>query len=112
MADVGADREDATEGGGGIGRLREVLSCGNIGDDVVQDGYLVVVGANGIEAGRISCGVTATVDEFEGKKAEGRFVVEGSGGQSTSGIRDTTALDLLGQEKGDCGRMGGLTAYL
>ena len=36
----------------------------------------------------------------------------GGGGQSTSGSRDTTAPELLGQETGESGRMGGLTAYL
>ena len=44
------------------------------------------------------------------KKAEGRLVAEGGGGQSTSGSGDTTAPDILGQEAGSTGRMGGLTA--
>ena len=75
-------------------------------------GDLGVVGANGTEAGRTSCGVLATGDEVEEKKAEGRFVAEGGGRKSTSGSRDTTAPYLLGQEAGDSGRMGGLTAYI
>ena len=37
---------------------------------------------------------------------------EGGDGQSTSGSGDTTVPDLLGQEAGKSGRMGGLTAYL
>ena len=85
---------------------------GNTGSDVVRGEDLGVVGANVAEAGRSSCGFPATEDEVEGKKAEGKFVAEGGGGQSTSGSRDTTALDLLGQEAGESGEMGGLTAYL
>ena len=94
------------------GRLGEVLSCGNTGGAVFWGGDLGVVGANGTEAGRTSCGVLATGDEVEEKKAEGRFVAEGGGRKSTSGSRDTTAPYLLGQEAGDSGRMGGLTAYI
>ena len=71
-----------------------------------------VVGANGAEARGGSCGVPETGDEVEGKKAEGPFVAEGGGGKSTSGSGDTTAPDLLGQEAGDSGGMGGLTADL
>ena len=46
------------------------------------------------------------------KLAEGRILVEGGVGQSASGSRDTTAPDLIGQEAGYSGRMGGLTSYL
>ena len=70
------------------------------------------VGDNGTEVGRSSCGVTDTGDEVEGKKAEGRLVVEVGNGKSNSGIGDTTAMDLLRQEAGNSGGMGGLAAYL
>ena len=36
-------------------------------------------------------------------------MVEGGGGNSTSGSGDTTTPDLLGQEEGISGGMGGLT---
>ena len=39
-------------------------------------------------------------------------MAEGDGGQSTSGGRYTIAPDLLGQEAGNSGVTGGLTAYL
>ena len=39
-------------------------------------------------------------------------MAEGDGLQSNSSSGDTTALDLLGQEAGDSGRMSGLTTYL
>ena len=73
--------------------------------------YLGVVGSNGVEAGRSSCGVLETGDKVEGKKDEGRFVAEGGGGKSDSSSGDTTAPDLLEQEEGGCGGMGGLMAY-
>ena len=72
---------------------------------------MVVVGANGAETGGSSCGVPATGDEVEGKNSEGRFMAEGGGGKRTSGSGDTTAPGLLGQEEGDSGGIGGLTAY-
>ena len=53
-----------------------------------------------------------TGDGEEGKKGEGKFVAEGGGIQSNSGSRDTTSPDLLRQEVGDIGVMGGLAAYL
>ena len=68
-----------------------------------------VVGANGTEAGSSSCGVIATGDKVEVKKAEGRFVAEGGGEKSNSGSGDTTDPNLLGQEAGDSGIMDGLT---
>ena len=39
-------------------------------------------------------------------------MAECDGGKSTSGIRDTNSLELLGQEAGDSGGMGGLAADL
>ena len=66
----------------------------------------------GAQYGGIPCGVLDTGEEFEGKKSEGRIVAEGGGRQSYSGSGDTTAPDLLGQEAGNSGVMGGLTAYL
>ena len=39
-------------------------------------------------------------------------MVEGRGGKITSGSGDTTAPDLLGQESGDSGVMGGLIDYI
>ena len=71
-----------------------------------------VVGANGTEAGGSSYRVPETGEEVGGEKAEGRLVSEGGDGQSASGSGDTTTSDLLGQEAGGSGRMGGLTAYL
>ena len=75
-------------------------------------GDLGVIGANGAEARGISCGVPETGDEVEGKNSEGRVVAEGGGGQNASGSRDTTAPDLLGQEAGESGKMGGLVEYI
>ena len=71
-----------------------------------------VFGANGAEAIGNSCGVSETGDEVEGKKSEGRFVVEGCGKQITSGSGDTTAPDPLRQEAGESGGMGGPTAHI
>ena len=71
-----------------------------------------VIGANGSEARGSSCGVPETGEKVEIKKYEGRLVAEGGGRKSASGSRDTTAPDLLGQESGNSGGMGGLTAYL
>ena len=70
------------------------------------------VSANGAEAVRSPCGVPDTGYEVEGGDPEGRFVAGGGGGKIISGRRDTTAPDLLGQEAGDSGVMGSLTAYL
>ena len=39
-------------------------------------------------------------------------MAEGGGGKSVSRSGDTTAPDLLGQEAGDSGGMGGLKSYL
>ena len=69
-----ASREDYIEGGGGNGRLGKVLSCSNTA--IFQGGDVDVVGGNGTEAGRISCGVPATGYEVEGENAKGRFVAE------------------------------------
>ena len=84
----------------------------NTGGAVVQGEDLGVVGANDAETGGSSCGVPATGIEVEVKKAEGRFVEEGGGRQSTSGSDDTTAPYLLGKEAVESGIMDELTAYL
>ena len=66
----------------------------------------------GSAGGRSSFRVPYIGDKVEGKKAEVRFMVEGGGGKSTSGSGDTIVPDLLGQEAGGSGGIGGLTAYL
>ena len=53
-----------------------------------------------------------TDEKVEGKKAKGRFLVEGGGGQSTSGSGNTTTPDLLGHKADGSDGIGGLTAYL
>ena len=70
------------------------------------------VGANGADSGRIPCGVPATGGKVEGKRSKGQFVAFGGRGQSNLGRVYTTAPGLLGQEAGNCGLMGVLTAYL
>ena len=94
---MGTAWEDTTYGGGGTVLLGKNVPRGNTGGAVVRCGDVVYVGANGAEAGRSLCGFTATGDKVEGEKSEGRFMVEGGGGQSTSGRGDTTAPGLLGQ---------------
>ena len=71
-----------------------------------------VVGANGAEAGGSLCGVTEIGYEVEGKKVEGWLVAKFGGGKSASGIGDTNAPELLGQEGGNSGGIIGLRAYL
>ena len=100
------------EGGGVTDYLRKVLSRGDTVGVVVWVGDLGVFSANIAEARGSSCGVTDICDKVKVKKAEVRFVTEGGGGKSTSWIGDTTAPDLLGQEAGESGGMGGLADYL
>ena len=85
--------------------------CGDTGGVVVWGGDLGVVGSNGTEDRGNSCGVPETGDKFE-KKSEGRLVAKDRIIQSASGGGDTTALDLLVQEAGDSGVIGGLPEYL
>ena len=66
-----------------------------------------VVGANGAESGRSSCGVLQIGHEVEVKKAQGRIVAEGGGRHSVSGRWETTSPDLIGHEAGDSGGIGG-----
>ena len=70
-----------------------------------------VVGANVAEARGSLYGVTKTGDEVECKKSEVRFLAEDNGRKSALRSGETTAPDLLGQEAGDSGGMGGLMAY-
>ena len=100
------------EGGSGSGHPRKVLLRGNTGGAVVWGGDVGVFGANGSEAIGNLCEVSETGDEVEGKKSEGRFVLEGCGKQSTSGSGDTTNPDLLGKEAGDIGGMGSPTSHI
>ena len=71
-----------------------------------------VVGGNGADTRESSCGFPGMGEEVEGKKSEGRFVVESGGKQSNSGIGDTTALNLLGKEPGNSVGMGVLTDHI
>ena len=112
MAGVGPSREDATEGGGGTGRLSEVLSHGDTGGVFLWGGYLGFFGANGAESRGSSCGVPETGDKVEVKNSKGRFAAEVGGKQITSESGVTTAPNLIGQEAGDSGGMGGFTAHL
>ena len=105
-------QEDTVEGGGGSVHIRKVLSRGNTGGAFVWVGDVGVFGANGAEAIGNSCGVSETGDEVEGGNFEGRFVVEGCGKQINSGSGDTTDPDLLRQEAGYSGEMGGPTAHI
>ena len=109
---MGAAQEDAIEGGGRAGHIGKVLSRGNKDGAVVWVGDEDVVRANGSEARGSSCGFPETDDEFEGKKAEGRFMAEGGGKKNTAGIRDTTPPDLLGQKADNGGVIGGPTAHI
>ena len=109
---MGPSQEDALEGGGGTGHLGEVLYRGDTGSVVVWGKDLGVVCAYGTEFTGGSCGVNDTGDEVEGTNSEGQFVAEGGSRKIDSGIGDTTAPDLHGQEAGDSGGMGGLTAYI
>ena len=111
-AGLGNYWEDYTEGGGGAGRIREVILNSDIGSVVVWGGDLGVVDANGADSGGSLCGVPETGGKVEGKNSEGRLVAEGGGVQSDSGSRYTTSPDLLGQEEGDSGGMGGIMAYI
>ena len=76
-AGVGAAWEDDVEGGGGDGHIRKVLSRGNKGGAVVWGGDVGLVGGNGEEAIRYSCGVPETGDKVKVKESEGLFVEEG-----------------------------------
>ena len=71
------------------------LLQGHIDGAVVRGRYVGAANANGAESGRSSCGVPTTCDKVEGKKAKGRFVAKGDGGEITSEIRDRTATDIL-----------------
>ena len=71
-----------------------------------------VVCNNGAEARGGSCGVPDTSENFEGKKSEVRFMVEGGSKQSTSGSWYTTDSDLLGQYVGKSVGMGGPTDHI
>ena len=112
MAGLGAAREYATEGGGGAHHMGEVLSRVSTGGADVWGRNMGVVGANGVEARGNSCGVPEIGGEVKGKEAEELFVAEGGGEQSTSGSGDTTTPDLIGQETGKSGGMGGPTAHI
>ena len=105
-AGIGETREDATEGGGRISHLGNVLSRGNTGGALVWGGDVGAVGSNGAEVRDSACGFPETGDKVKGKEAEGRFLADGGGGQSTSGSGYTTATDLLGQETGNSGGLG------
>ena len=109
---MGPSQEDATKGGVRSCRLGKVLPHGDTGGVIVWGGDLVVFVPNGAEAGESSCEVPDKGENVEGKKAERRIMAEGGGGQRTLGSGDTTALDLLVQEAGGIGGMGGLTSYL
>ena len=109
---MGTYREDSTEGGVRAGCLGKVLLRGDTGSVVIWGGDLGVVGANGAEAGGSSFWFPETGENFEGKNSEGRLVEKGGGRQSDSGSGDTTAPELIGQEEGNSGRMGGREAYI
>ena len=109
---MGASQEDATEGGGRTCRLGKVLSRGDKCGVVVWGVDLGVVVSNGSEARESSCGITETGVEVEYKMFEGWFVAECGDIKRSSGSRDTTTPDLIGQDTDNSGRMGGLTAYI
>ena len=66
---------------------------------------------NGAEVRGSACGFPKTGDKVKVKEAEVRVVAKGGGEQSTSGRRDTIAPDLLGQDTGNSGGVGGPTTY-
>ena len=109
---VGPSQEYATDGGGGTGRLGEVLLRGDTFGVVFWGGDLGVIGASGAEDIGSSCGVLETGEKVEGKKDERRFMAEGGDRKSASGSGDTTAPDLLGQDTGNSVEMGVHMAYL
>ena len=108
---MGADWGFATEGGGVAGHLRKKKSHGTSGSAVVWSGDVGAIGAYDVEVRGSSCGFPATGNKVKGKDAEGRVVAEGGDRKITSGSGYTTAPDLLGQETGNSGGVGGPTAY-
>ena len=68
------------------------------------------IGDNGAEVRGSSYEFPATGNKVKDKTAEGRVVTEGGGKTITPGSGDTTAPDLLGQETGNSGGVGGPTA--
>ena len=60
-----------------------------------------VVDTNGAEVRGSACGFTDTGDKVKVKESERRFVAEGGIGKSTSGIKETTAPELIGKETGE-----------
>ena len=108
---MGESRVVATEGGGVAGRLGNVLSQSTSGGAVVWSVDVGAIGANGAEVRGSSYGFSVTGKKVKGKAAEGRVVAEGGIKQNTSGSGDTTAPDLLEQETGNSGGVGGPAAY-
>ena len=100
------------EGGSGAGHLGKVLLWCNTVGSVAWGGGAVVVGANGAESRGSLCGVPETGEKVKGKNSEGRFAVDGGSKNITSGSGGTTSPDLLGQEIGESGGMGGPTAHI
>ena len=100
------------EGGSRAGDLGKVLLWCNIVGSVAWGGDAVVVGSNSAEFRGSLCGVPETGEKVKGKNSNGRFVVDGGSKTNNSGSGDTTSLNLLGQETGESGGMGGPTSHI
>ena len=69
------------------------------------------VGANGAEVRGSACGFSATCDKVKGKEAKERIMAKGVDIKRTSGSGEITTSDLLGQDTGNSGGVGGPTDY-
>ena len=108
---MGEVREFATEGGVGSGSLGKVLPHGSSGNSLVWSGDVVAFSTNYSEVRVNSCGFPASGHREKGNTAEGWVLAAGDGKSIPTGIGDTAAPDIYGQETGDSGGVGGPTNY-
>ena len=108
---MGAAWEVDMEGGVRARRLGNVLLRCSSGVAVFWGRYVGAISANGAKIRGSAPWFPEAGNKVKVKAAEVRVVAEGRGTKSTSGSKDTAALDLLGQDTGDNGGVGGPTAY-
>ena len=100
-------REVDIEGVGGSGCLGIFLSRGSSGGAFAWGGDMGAISDKGVEVRGNKYWFPSRGNKFKGKAAEGRVLVEGGRKKGPSGSGDTASSDLLGQETGNSGVVGG-----